>query len=321
MKILILMPILNDWVSAAEVLRRIDAAFSPSGDSVSVVLVNDGSSEPQPVGFGEGPYEKLTEVSCLILKRNVGHQRALAIGLCHISDEIPCDVILVMDSDGEDEATDAKRLIDRTKLNAKPAVVFAERMKRSESALFKICYWSYRWLHIILTGHRIRVGNFSAVPWQLLPGITIEPMLWNHYAASIIGSRIAVDFVPTNRGKRIDGKSRLNFSSLVIHGLSALACYNETIGVRLLMFMGIPLVLALLSILTITCVKLFSTLAIPGWASITSILIAVLLLQMATLISNFVLQTIATRSAQPFLPARDYGWFIQNIIWLHGSKG
>jgi hypothetical protein len=224
-----------------------------------------------------------------------------------------------MDCDGEDEPKDAERLVERARMNKRPGVVFAERRKRSETPLFKLCYTIYRLLHFTLTGQRIRFGNFSAISAELLPAITIEPMLWNHYAASILRSRMAIDRVPIDRGKRIDGKSRLNFSSLIIHGLSALACYNEIIGVRLLIFLGMLLGAAALSILFIVGEKLFTDLAIPGWASVTCILIAVLLMQTATVVINFVLQAIATRSMQPFLPARDYKWFIEKRVELYGS--
>ena len=184
---------------------------------------------------------------------------------------------------------------------------------------FRICYFFYRLLHGALTGQRIRFGNFSAVPSKLLPAITLEPMLWNHYAASIVRSRLSIELIPTHRGVRIDGKSRLNFISLIVHGLSALACYNETIGVRLLLAMILPALLAITTLVGIVGLKLFSNLTIPGWASTTSILIVVLLLQMATLISNFVMQAIATRTAQPFLPIRDYPWFVLKTDQLYPS--
>jgi glycosyltransferase involved in cell wall biosynthesis len=317
MNILILMPVLDDWISAAEVLRRIDDVFASAEDTIRVLFVDDGSSEAAPPGFAQGPYRKIAGVAVVVLKRNVGHQRALALGLCHLAEEASCDFVVVMDSDGEDEPKDAERLVERARTKTAPTVVFAERRKRSESRLFKICYSIYRVLHYSLTGQKIRVGNFSVISAQLLPAITIEPMLWNHYAASIIRSRISIDLVPIDRGHRIDGRSRLGFSSLVIHGLSALACYNEVIGVRLLLLMGALFVIANLSILFITAEKLFTTLAIPGWASVTCILIAVLLMQMATVITNFVLQAIATRSTQPFLPARDYKWFIHRTVELY----
>jgi glycosyltransferase involved in cell wall biosynthesis len=317
MNILILMPMLDDWTCAAEVLQRIDGVFTSQEDSIRVLLVDDGSSQPAPSRFGQGPYRKLAGVSLLVLKKNVGHQRALALGLFHLCDAIPCDLVVVMDSDGEDEPADALRMVEAVKANGQTAIVFAERSKRSESMVFKIGYACYCALHLLLTGKQIKFGNFSALPFRFTSGLTVEPMLWNHYAASVVRSRVPIELLPTVRGMRIAGKSRLNLSSLIIHGLSAIACYNETVGVRVLLLMGIPLVLNIATIFLIIGIKFFTNLAIPGWTSQVVILAIILLLQMVTLMVNFVLQASGNRAVQPFLPARDYKWFIKDHVTLY----
>src|SRR5206468_7946640 len=114
-------------------------------------------------------------------------------------------------------------------------IVFAERTRRSESLLFTFFYHIYRLLHFLLTGRAIRVGNFSIVPYSLLGGIVVDTNLWNHYAASVWMSRARRTTIPSVRGKRIQGSSKLDFTCLVVHGLSAIACYSEVISVRLLL--------------------------------------------------------------------------------------
>ena len=311
------MPVLNDWTCAAELLRRLDTSFGGLEDEVSVLIVDDGSSDPIPPDFFAVACKKLRSVQALVLKKNLGHQRALAMGLCYISEEVPSDLVLIMDSDGEDEPSDALQLIEVAKSNPESAVVFAERTKRSESMVFRLCYFIYRALHYLLIGQGIRFGNFSVLPFAMVPGLTVEPMLWNHYAASVVRSRMPIKLVPTSRGRRISGESRLNFTALVIHGLSAWACYNERIGVRILILMTLPLVLGVISIFVIIGIRLLTTLAIPGWTSQLVVLVTILLLQMATLMVSFVLNTVGNRSGQPFLPARDYKWFIKDCIDLY----
>ena len=112
MDVLILLPVYNDWISAVELLRRLDVAFASSADRVSILFIDDGSSEKPPTNFAAGPYSKLTAISTLVLKRNVGHQRALAVGLCHACDHMTSDFTVVMDGDGEDEPADARRLVE-----------------------------------------------------------------------------------------------------------------------------------------------------------------------------------------------------------------
>ncbi len=307
------MPILNDWASVEEVIAHLDQAFASSPDSLAVLLVDDGSTLPPPERFGLGPYAKLSGISVLVLKKNVGNQRALAVGLCHIAEKIPCDAVLIMDGDGQDLPADAARLVERLKQLTGPTVVFAERTRRSESIAFRFSYTIYRLLHLALTGLGIHVGNFSVFPAAYLGRIAVEPMLWNHYAASVMRARLPVERIPTERGGRLQGQSRLNFVGLVIHGLSALACYGEIIGVRLILFSGVLFFLALVALGVLVGLKIFTAFVIPGWTTLLVFLLLIVVLQVATLVSNFTMQIISQRSAQPFLPARDYAWFISSF--------
>ena len=316
--IVVLTPILDDWVSAQEVLRRLDAAFADRPETVSVLFVDDGSSGGPSSDFGRGPYGKLREIDVLKLKKNLGHQRALAVGLCHVSDKVPCDAVIVMDCDGEDDPHDAVRLaehlsgLNRCDPPANP-IVFAERTRRSESFVFRLGYLGYRFLHYVLTGRGIRFGNFSIVPRARLIALATEPMLWNHYAASVAGSRLPYTTIPTHRGPRIAGKSHLNFIGLVMHGLSALSCYNEIIGVRVLVFSLFLFILSLLGVMTTIALRLFTQLPLAGWTSLFAGILVILLLQVITLASNFTMQIISSRSMQPFLPLRDYVWYIDGV--------
>lgn len=315
MHLVVLIPILNDWVSVAEVITGLDQAFAASPDSLTVLMIDDGSTTPPPALLG--PYAKLTGVSVLKLKKNVGHQRALAVGLCYIAEKIKCDAVVIMDGDGQDVPADAARLVERMKQLPEPTAVFAERARRSESLAFRLCYGVYRLLHLLLTGLGIHVGNFSALPAAYLDRLAIEPMLWNHYAASVMRARVPVDRVPTSRGVRIQGESRLNFVALVVHGLSALACYGEIIGVRLILLSGLLFVFGLIDLAALVGIKFLTNFAGLGWTSIVLGLVLVVILQVATLVSNFTMQIISMRSVQPFLPARDYAWFVAGLTTLY----
>ena len=315
MHLVVLIPILNDWVSVAEVITGLDQAFAASPDSLSVLMIDDGSTIAPPAQLE--PFQKLTGVSVLKLKKNVGHQRALAVGLCYIAEKIKCDAVVIMDGDGQDIPADAARLVERMKQLPEPTAVFAERARRSESLGFRFCYGIYKLLHLILTGLGIHVGNFSVLPAAYLNRLAIEPMLWNHYAASVMRARVPVDRVPTSRGVRIQGESRLNFVALVVHGLSALACYGEIIGVRLILLSGLLFAFGLLDLAALVGIKLFTNFAVLGWTSIILGLVLVVILQVATLVSNFTMQIISMRSVQPFLPARDYAWFVADLTTIY----
>ncbi|MEI9998505.1 MAG: glycosyltransferase [Verrucomicrobiota bacterium] len=318
MQIVVLTPVLDDWIAARELLSRLDAAFAATDDAVSVLIVDDGSSEKTPPDFAAKPYARLGDVAILRLKKNLGHQRAIAIGLCHVAEKMPCDAVLIMDGDGEDQAADAVRLADALRAEtarnpATPGIIFAERTRRTESAVFRLGYFGYRVLHWLLTGRGIRFGNFSIVPRARLDGLTVEPMLWNHYAAAVVASYQPYATIPTTRGTRFAGRSRLGLVKLVVHGLSALSCYSDIIGVRLLFVSLVLLGLSVGLIIALIALRLATHVAIPGWTSLTLGLAVIFLLQVVTFASNFTLQIVTARSAQPFLPARDYPWYVGRV--------
>src|SRR5262249_34330459 len=145
--------------------------------------------------------------------------------------------------------------------------VFAERMKRSESLVFRFFYYLYRHLHFLLTSVRVRVGNFSAIPRQRLESLVAVSELWNHYAAAVFHSRQPYCSIPTQRAHRLSGRSSMNFVSLVAHGLSAISVYREVIGVRLLVLAICLALVAVAGLVTTVFLRLNTNLAIPGWAT------------------------------------------------------
>jgi glycosyltransferase involved in cell wall biosynthesis len=320
------MPVLNDWRAAHEVLAGLDSAFAAKEDTLSILLVDDGSTETIPTDFAQGPYRKIGEISILKLKKNLGHQRALAAGLCHLagkSGSARIEGIVVMDADGQDDPSDAVRLVDAFEgMGGTGApIIFAERTRRSESLVFRLGYRGYRFLHLVLTGRGINLGNFSLIPWSWLDAVTAEPLLWNHYAASIVGSNLPSTMIPTKRRSRVVGKSSLNYVALIIHGLSAFSCYKEIIGVRLLVLSAIILVLSLTGIVVTIGLRLFTSLYLPGWTSLFAAILLVLTVQIFTLASNFTMQMVSMRSAQQFQPRRDYVWYVDGVRQLYRRKG
>ena len=320
MEIVVAIPVFNDWESVAEVMKTLDAQLGLSTETFRVLLVDDGSVSKCPREFGSTRYANVKGISILRLRKNLGHQKALAVALCHLEQKTACDAVLIMDGDGEDKPEYVLPLVEKMMQHGNTRVVFAERTRRSESIGFRLSYGIYRVLHRVLIGRGIKVGNFSVIPRACLPALTVEPMLWNHYAASVIRARIPMDSIPTRRGVRVSGQSRLNFVGLVIHGLAALACYGEIIGVRMIMAAGVALLFAGISMAVLIGLRLFTTLAIPGWTSLLGLLILIMVIQIGSLVINFTMQILSARNLQPFLPCRDYHWFVASIESLNQAE-
>lgn len=117
------------------------------------------------------------------------------------------------------------------------------RSKRLERFPFRILYHLYRVIHRLLTGDPVRVGNFSVVPFECLAKLVVVPEIWNHYAAAVIRSWIQFSSIPIPRGKRVAGKSKMNFIGLLLHGLSAFFVYGDIVGARLLIAIALALLL------------------------------------------------------------------------------
>src|SRR3990172_5433762 len=314
--ILILVPIYNDWDSADLLLRDLDTVCRHAGLSPEVLFVDDGSTVPIPSSLSSASLAAIRRIDILQLRRNLGHQRAIAVGLAFVHSSRPCDVVVVMDGDGEDKPSDIPRLLDRLYGEQQATVVFAERTRRSESLVFRIFYRFYRILHKLLTGVAVRVGNFSALPYAVLDTLVVVSELWNHYAAAVFKARLPYTTVPTERGNRFSGRSRMDFASLVVHGLSALSVYGAVLGVRLLVVAtGLVLFLAL-GILLAIVVRLATTLAIPGWATYTTGILLLMLLQIMIIAVLFVFTILSARASLTFLPIRDHHFFVKRLLSL-----
>ena len=314
--ILILVPIYNDWDSADLLLRDLDTVCRHAGLSPEVLFVDDGSTVPIPSSLSSASLAAIRRIDILQLRRNLGHQRAIAVGLAFVHSSRPCDVVVVMDGDGEDKPSDIPRLLDRLYGEQQATVVFAERTRRSESLVFRIFYRFYRILHKLLTGVAVRVGNFSALPYAVLDTLVVVSELWNHYAAAVFKARLPYTTVPTERGSRFSGRSRMDFASLVVHGLSALSVYGDVLGVRLLVVAtGLVLFLAL-GILLAIVVRLATTLAIPGWATYTTGILLLMLLQIMIIAVLFVFTILSARASLTFLPIRDHHFFVKRLLSL-----
>jgi len=308
-RLAILCPVYNDWESFQQLVVHLDAKIERSlVQSVHVYAVNDGS-----VQSISSPYlsERLS-VSIIQLSRNVGHQKAIAIGASHLAHTENFDYLVVMDSDGEDSPEDINLLIQAA-IHQPGKIVFAQRTKRQESLGFKLFYSIYKFIFQLLTGVHISFGNFSILPFAQLVKITHVSEIWNHFAGGAIRSKIPIASIPTIRGKRFVGTSKMNFTTLVLHGLSAVSVHIDLVAVRLLVASIGFILVSILAILTVIGIKMFTVLAIPGWTSFVVLGLIIVVMQ-AFLISLFLTFNILNlRSQKLFIPYFDYKDFITQI--------
>jgi polyisoprenyl-phosphate glycosyltransferase len=317
--IAVVIPVYNDWESVGRLLQGLGDVGRANGLALSVILVDDASSTPAPDAFPGLDESVIQRLRVVRLAFNLGHQRAIAVGIV-VASEQPAEheATVVMDGDGEDRPEDLPRLLQSSRENPS-AIVCARRARRSESIPFRIFYLLYKVTFGKLTGVRIDFGNFCLIPRKLLRTIAAQPGIWNHLAATLTRSRVPLVKVETDRGARFAGKSTMSFVSLVVHGLSAITVYADVVLVRLLLATAVFAGCAVLGLLGVVGVRLFTNEAIPGWTSNVAGTLVTLLVHavVSSVIGVFVI--LSQRTARPILPAVDAKDFVEMIRTVIGK--
>jgi hypothetical protein len=314
--LLVLIPVYDDWHAVGQLIAHLDRALSYAGRRASVLLVDDGSSEAigtQLAAFASSGRPGISGISVLRLRRNLGTQRAIAVGLSFVAANLTPDAVVVMDADGQDLPDDVPRLLEEFERKGGQAVVFAERTRRSESISFVVLYGAYRALHRVLTGERVRVGNFSVVPGRFISTLVVMSDLWNHYAAAVFKSRLPYATLSTVRGRRYSGSSHMNYVALVIHGLSAMSVFGDRIGVRVLTAMSIATLAACVGGAAAMAATQRVAGGLPAWVPFALIVGGAMLLQVVLGALAFALMILGSRDNATFLPVRDYAHFVESL--------
>ena len=136
-KFIILIPLFNDWKSVSKLLNEIDLQTIDWNVEVSVIIINDASTEKRS-GLNSS-YKKIKKVKILNMKKNIVHQRCIATGLKYICKNEDFDRVIVMDADGEDRPEELNGFLKKAQENPNMTIT-GNRYKRSEGFVFKILY-------------------------------------------------------------------------------------------------------------------------------------------------------------------------------------
>jgi hypothetical protein len=309
-RIAIVTPVLDDWEAFQRLVATLSAVLADSGAAFELIAVDDGSNSAFPIShLALPPAGAIHAVTLVRLALNLGHQRAIAVGLTEASSRPDTDAVVVMDSDGEDRPEDVPSLLAEHGGNP-DAVIFAQRSRRSESRLFKFGLWAYKKLFWLLARQSVDFGNFSLIPMAAVRRLCHMPDLWNNLPATVMRSRLPYRLVSTRRGPRYAGQSKMNFVALVIHGMSALSVYSDVIFVRLLVMAGMVSAVSLVAIVLAAIIRFATDLATPGWATTVAGVFLILLFQMVLGIVVASLALLGGRSRRPFVPKTDCAQFV-----------
>ena len=267
--LVIVIPVHDDWASLAILTAGLAEALDKLAMQARIIAVDDGSRE---AGYAPG-------ATILRLTRNVGHQRAIAVGLDYALRETQAGLIAIMDADGEDRPEDLPRLIAAVRGSA-DRVAVARRRRRSEGTRFKLFYIAYKMAFTVFTGERLDFGNFCVLGREAAIRLMGMHELWLNLPGTIMKSGLVVLRMPADRGRRYAGRSRMNMVSLVTHGLSAIGVFSERAFTRVLLAIGAAAVLMVGSVALALALKA-AGLATPGWLTTIAASALIVLVQSA----------------------------------------
>ena len=254
-RIKILIPVYNDWQSVFKLLEKINSEILRLEDDFSVIIVNDASSENRAELSVD--LANLKSIQIINMKENRGHARCNAAGLKYINDREKFDYVIPMDGDGEDRPEELLLLTEKIR-DYPYKVITANRVKRSEGLIFKFCYLIHKYLTYVFTGQTIKYGNYTCLPRSVVHSMVNEPATWNSFSGSLAKTVKDKGSIPSERGKRYFGPSKMSFINLLKHSFSIIAVFKTTLLIRSILFLIAYLFLIIGKISVITLIPVIA---------------------------------------------------------------
>tara|TARA_B100001248_G_scaffold228256_1_gene187081 strand:- start:3525 stop:4397 length:873 start_codon:yes stop_codon:yes gene_type:complete len=228
-KIIILIPVYNDWDSLNKLLFQINENINLFKDiKFECLIVNDASTTQPPKLRKPSNFESM---ELLNMRENKGHARCNAFGIRYIFKNKKFDNLILMDGDGEDRPVEIKSLVEKINENPNFSVV-AKRIKRSEGVYFKFLYQLHKFITLIFTGQNINFGNYSILTKADIEKIYTKASLWSSFSGSVKKNIKPLNEINSIRGLRYFGPSQMSIFKLIIHSLSIIAVFKYNVFLR-----------------------------------------------------------------------------------------
>ena len=253
MKIKILIPVYNDWQSVSKLVDEINNLSIGPEFQISIIIVNDASNHDRL--DEEKNLENIQSIQILNMNKNQGHARCIATGLRYIYEKENFDYVIPMDGDGEDRPEEIKGFLNKIKESNGKAIV-GQRVKRSEDLIFKICYQIHKLITLTFTGKSIKFGNYTCLPKEVVKKMINEKATWNSFSGSLTKIETDLISIPSVRGPRYFGPSKMSFYNLIKHSLSIISVFRKTFLVRSALFIILYILLIKSNASIITAIPL-----------------------------------------------------------------
>jgi len=204
-------PVHNEEGVLPELLKRVRTVLDQiPGGPHEVVFSDDGSSDKTLALIEEAAQED-PRIQAISLSRNYGHQAALSAAL----DYVTGDATVVMDGDLQDIPEAIPQFLE--KFSQGYDVVYAQRVRRKEPLILRICYFTFYRLMAKLSDVRLPLdsGDFSLMSRRVVENLRRMP----EHHRYLRGMRTWVGFkqtgIPVERDKRYAGDSKYSWMRLL----------------------------------------------------------------------------------------------------------
>jgi glycosyltransferase involved in cell wall biosynthesis len=258
----LVLPVFNETAILSELTQQIVSVMEDDSLLFEIVYVNDGSSD--------GSRDHLNRLALndprivvVHLSRNFGHQPAVHAGLEHATG----DVVIVMDSDLQDDPRAVPRFLEQWEQGYD--VVYAQRFNRKENAARRFLFYSfYRVLNAIADSPiPADAGNFGLMDRRVVDALRQLPERDRFFPGLRSWAGFQQTGIPVERAARHDSQPRVSMRGLFRLAKTAIFSFS---GFPLKFFYLVAAISAGVCALSIGFVlwhKMFTGLAIPGWAS------------------------------------------------------
>ena len=268
MKIKILIPVYNDWQSVSKLIDEINDLSKNLESQISIIIINDASTHDHIIENKD--LDNISSLKIINMKKNRGHARCIAAGLKFIFEKEEFDYVIPMDGDGEDRPEEISYFLNQIK-NSKDKPIVGERIKRSEGLMFQVCYKIHKLITLTFTGKSIKFGNYTCLPRTIVEKMISEKATWNSFSGALTKIEKNLISIPSIRGKRYFGPSKMSFFNLLKHSLSIISVFRKAALIRSALFIiiyilmiksnasiitAIPLILLLIMIYSVSSLAL-----------------------------------------------------------------
>ena len=228
-KIIILIPVYNDWESLDKLLIEINKNIEFFSDiNFECLIVNDASTAQLPELHKPDNFES---IELLNMRENRGHARCNAFGIRYIFQNKKFDNLILMDGDGEDRPEEIKSLVKKIIENPDLSVV-AKRIKRSEGLFFQTLYQLHKLITLIFTGQNVNFGNYCILTRRDVEKLHTKASLWSSFSGTVKKNLKSINEISSIRGVRYFGPSQMSFLKLIIHSFSIIAVFKYNVFLR-----------------------------------------------------------------------------------------